>query len=370
MKKPVDILLLSGEKSGDQLALQLIQDIHEHLPGMRIAGMGGKALENAGMEILVDNNNLAIIGFLEVIPKIAPLWRAWRKLKSIVKTSSPLVILVDYPGMNLRFAKLAKKHHCRVLYYVSPQIWAWKACRLKTIRRAVDHIAVFFPFEKTIYSKATVPCTVVGHFLAKNTSPCNHVDLNARKRLGFNINTPLVVICPGSRPTEIRLLLPILIATTQYLPHTQFALLQASSVSHEQLASLPSAIRIIPNKELTDIFRAADAGIVVSGTITLEAACHQLPMTVIYKISPFNYALAKLFIKTPYIALCNIVCQQTLVHELIQSEATAENIARHTLDLLQNPTSRKKMSTIFKYLPPASHAELIPVIRQLIESPH
>lgn len=368
MRNP-DILLLSGEQSGDQLALQLVQDIKQQFPDLRIAGMGGTCLEQSGMEILVDNKDLAIIGLWEVVRKIKLIWRAWQKLKAVVKRSSPLVILVDYPGMNLRFAKLAKKNGCKVLYYVSPQIWAWKAYRLKTIQNNVDHMAVFFPFEKKIYDKAGVPCTVVGHPLTKKTNACDEIDLHAKKELGFDLDKPLIALCPGSRTSELTILLPIIIETTkrikQQLPDAQFALLSATSVSKELLNDLPNHIQIIPNEKLNTLFRAASAGIVVSGTITLEAACNQLPMSVIYKMSPVNYAIGKRLIKTPYIALCNIVCQKELVKEFIQDDANPEQIAKHTLTLIKNKNSRHKMGDIFTCLPPASHAQLIPVIEKL-----
>jgi lipid-A-disaccharide synthase len=366
MSQRVDILLLSGEKSGDQLAQQLIHDIKAELPHVRIAGMGGQSLQATGMEIVVDNQDLAIIGFIEVLKKIGPIWRAWQKLKAVVKRDKPLVILVDYPGMNLRFAKLAKKQGCRVLYYVSPQIWAWKAYRLKTIQHAVDHMAVFFPFEKTIYDQAGVPCTVVGHPLTKNTQRCDQIDTTARTKLGFSHDKPLVALCPGSRSMELTQLLPVILQTTKLLPNCQFALLSSSSVNKEQLADVPASIRILGNEHLHAIFHAADAGIVVSGTITLEAACHQLPMTVIYKVSALNYWLGKKLIKTPYIALCNIVCQKELTKELIQHEATAKTIAANTQALLNNPRARVQMSEIFEHLPAASHSELMPAIKQLL----
>jgi lipid-A-disaccharide synthase len=268
--------------------------------------------------------------------------------------------------MNLRFAKLAKKNNCRVLYYVSPQIWAWKAYRLKTIQQFVDHMAVFFPFEKKIYDQASVPCTVVGHPLTKCTGRFNQIDTQTRTKLGFSLKQPLIALCPGSRTTEITHLLPIIIETTRLLPDCQFALLKASAVKKEALENLPSSIRVMQNDQLSDLFRSADAAIVVSGTITLEAACHQLPMTVIYKVSAFNYWLGKKLIKTPYIALCNVACQKELVKELIQEKATPESIAAYTRTLLKNPDARKWMGQIFDELPPASHTELILVIKKLL----
>jgi lipid-A-disaccharide synthase len=370
MSKLIDILLLSGEKSGDQLACQLINDINQHIPGLHIAGMGGDDLKEAGMDVLVDNKNLSIIGLWEVFKKLPIIWRAWKKLKVAVKQSSPLVILIDYPGMNLRFAKLAKKNGCRVLYYVSPQIWAWKAGRLKTIQRCVDHMAVLFPFEKSIYDKAGVPCTVVGHPLTKNMRACEYADKEGKKQLDFDTEKPLVVLCPGSRSSEITRLLPVLIESGQkikeQLPETQFALLCASTVSAEQLAIVPSHIRILPNEQLDSVFRSADAGIVVSGTITLEAACRQLPMAIIYKMSPANFWLAKRLVKIPHIGLCNIVCQKELAKEFIQKDARPELIAKHIIGLVQNKNSRQEMSAIFTALPPASHAQLIPVVKELL----
>lgn len=371
MSATTDVLLLSGEKSGDQLALALLKDIQEQHPNLRIAGMGGETLKQAGMNILVDNSDLSIIGFIEVVKKIGSIWRAWKKLKRIVKQQSPLVILIDYPGMNLRFAKLAKKNNCRVLYYVSPQIWAWKAYRLKTIQRCVDHIAVFFPFEKKIYDEADVPCTVVGHPLTKKHTRCDQADLAARLELGFAADPPLIALCPGSRSGEITTHLPLILESVelirQQLPDAQFALLCASKKREALLINIPPYVKIIHNSGLSNLFRAADAGIAVSGTITLEAACHQLPITVIYHVSAFNYWLGKKLIKTPYIALCNVVCQKELVKELIQHDASAEKISTYTITLLTNKNSRLQMGEIFTHLPPASHQRLLPIIAQLLK---
>lgn len=369
MNHSPDILLLSGEQSGDQLASQLLQDIHSRFPHLRIAGMGGKILQ-PHMDILVDNSNLSIIGVWEAVKKIKFIWRAWRTLRAVVQATSPLVILIDYPGMNLRFAKLAKKHHCRVLYYVSPQVWAWKAGRTRTIQRYVDHIAVLFPFEKAIYDAIGVPCTVVGHPLAKKAEN-SHLDRTILKaQLGFDSSKPVVVLCPGSRNSEISMHLPILwqsvTAILQQRPDVQFALLRATSISTEQLGEIPKNVTVLTNNQLSDAFQAADAGILVSGTITLEAAYHQLPMTVIYKMNAFNYPLAKLLIKTPYIALCNIVCQKELAKELIQQNANAQQIAKNTLTLINDTDSRQRMATIFTALPAADNTPLMGVVEDLV----
>ena len=369
MSDTIDILVLSGEQSGDQLASQLLQDIKAQFPHKRIAGMGGPILQKQ-MDILVDNRNLSIIGVWEALKKIKLIWRAWGKLKQVVKRSNPLVILIDYPGMNLRFAKLAKKNNCKTLYYVSPQIWAWKAGRIHKIKRYVDHMAVLFPFEKAIYDKANVPCTVVGHPLAKKAEENSLDQASLKAKLGFTADKPLVVLCPGSRGSEISMHLPIIWQSVEALlqqqSDLQFALLRAPSIGKEKLGALPAAVKLLENSQLSDVFQAADAGIMVSGTITLEAAYHQLPMTVIYKMNAFNYPLAKLLVKTPYVALCNIVCQQELAKELLQQDANAQKISANTLALINAPDSRNKMATILTALPPADNGPLLPVIRDLV----
>ena len=376
MDKHTDILLLSGERSGDLLAAQLMDDIQAAMPNTRFAGMGSILLEQKGMQLLVDNRDISIIGIVGVIKKLPTLWRAWRTLKRSLITKPKLVILIDYPGFNLRFAKLAKRLGCPVVYYVSPQLWAWKPKRIHIIKKNVDHMAVLFNFEQPIYEQAGIPNTVVGHPICTDLPPLSNISNTAIKEsLGFNVNKKLVVLCPGSRESEVTKHLPLLLdaqaVVKEMLPTTEFAILKSDSVNLTAFSRQLANIRIIENNQLPELFQSADAGLFVSGTITLQAALYQVPLVITYQLGAINYWLAKHLVKTPFIGLCNIVCQQAVAQEIIQECATAGNLAQAVIDCLDDPSAREKLAVVRDNIGETNHDELLQVVQKLIKpTPH
>ncbi len=327
-------MIVAGEASGDIYGADLVNETLKLAPDLHFFGIGGARMCEAGVEILVDSSDMAVVGLVEVIKHFDVISSAFLKLKKIVLNESPdLLILIDYPGFNLRLAKVAKKAGVKVLYYISPQIWAWRQGRVKKIARLVDHMAVILPFEAPFYQKAGVPVTFVGHpMLDLVKVALNRFDAAA----SFNLDPSrkIVGLFPGSRRNEIERLLPVIIAAAGKLkerfPDIQFILPLASTLQSDDIVPLLAAANInatITRERIHDMIRACDAVISVSGTVTLEIALVGTPMVIIYKLSPLTYQLAKRLVKIDNIGLCNIVAGETVVRELIQEQANPTAIA-------------------------------------------
>lgn len=341
------ILMIAGEASGDLLGANLARELLRVKPDLKLIAMGGEQMRQAGVEIIFDNRSMDIIGWWEVIKNIAVIRRAMRKIKHIFQSNPPdLLILIDYPGFNLRIAKLAKQHGVKVLYYVSPQIWAWKYGRIKTIRQCVDHIAVLFAFEEAIYRRENVPVTFVGHPLTSlvqaSDSPQTIYD-----KYGLNPQSPIIALFPGSRRQEVQRLLPIIIAAAKLIrtaiPGVQWVMPLASSLRMADLQPyLTSDIKVVTN-DTYNLLSVCTAAIVKSGTGTLEVALSQVPLVIIYKGNFLNYWIARAVVQIKQIGLCNIVAQKSIAKELIQTAVTPENIAEETIRLINDEPYRAKI---------------------------
>ncbi len=339
------ILLIAGETSGDKLGAHLVTAMTALDPTLTYTGFGGNLMQQAGVEILIHSQELAIIGFIEVIKKQAIIRRAFKTIKHQLKYNKPdLVILIDYPGFNLRIAKLAKKAGVKVFYYASPQIWAWKYGRINTIRDTVDHMAVLFPFEEKLYHQEQVPATFVGHPLTAITRPSMTKE-QAYAHFNCDPHRPVIGLFPGSRPQEITTLLPIIAQAIplieQQLPQAQWLLPVAPHINEAQLRQLlPDHVQLI-HSHLYDAMHICDAAMAVSGTITLELALMQTPLTLLYKTHWLTYYIGKRVVRTPWIGLCNIIAQNTVATEWIQQEATAHNLAKEIIELVTNTHYRQ-----------------------------
>lgn len=341
MKNARRIMIVAGEASGDIYGADLVSEALKLAPDLHFFGIGGARMREAGVETLVDSSDMAVVGLVEVIKHFDVISSAFRTLKQIVLNDSPdLLILIDYPGFNLRLAKVAKKAGVKVLYYISPQIWAWRQGRVKKIARLVDHMAVILPFEAPFYQRAGVPVTFVGHPMLDLVSVA--LDRSAAAS-SFNLDPSCKIIglFPGSRRNEIERLLPVIIAAAAKLkerfPDIQFILPLASTLHSDDIAPLLTAANLdvtITRDRIHDMIRACDAVISVSGTVTLEIALVGTPMVIIYKLSPLTYQLAKRLVKVDNIGLCNIVAGETVVQELIQDQANPEAIAAEIGKLL------------------------------------
>ncbi|SKA10681.1 lipid-A-disaccharide synthase [Trichlorobacter thiogenes] len=332
--RPKRVMIVAGEASGDIYGAGLVRAVQATDPAFSFFGIGGPRMREAGCETLVDSADMAVVGLVEVLKHFDVIAAAFLKLKKILLENPPdLLILIDYPGFNLRLAKVAKRVGVKVLYYISPQIWAWRQGRVKKIKRLVDHMAVILPFEAQFYEKAGVPVSFVGHPMADLVTVTLTRE-QAATSFGLDPSRQVVGLFPGSRRSEVTRLLPTIIDAARLLqqrfPELQFVLPLASTLTDNDLApwlkdcDLPITIT---RERIHDLMRACDAVISVSGTVTLEVALVGTPLVIIYKLSPITFQLAKRLVKVEHIGLCNIVAGETVAKELIQDDASPEQIA-------------------------------------------
>jgi len=344
------ILIVAGEASGDHHAARLVEELHKRAPNVHFVGIGGERMRKAGVEILVDSAEMAVVGLVEVLANYRFLKGVLERMRDELRQRRPdMLILVDYPDFNLRLAKTAKELGIKVLYYISPQVWAWRQKRVHKIKQLVDMMAVVFPFEVTFYEQAGVPVRFVGHPLVDEVGS----ELNREEALqafGLDTSRPVLGLFPGSRRSEIKRLLPILLESAtlvqQQLPEVQFILPRASTLSEEflspYLADNDLDITVVPGR-FYDVARACDAIISASGTATLEIALMQVPLVVLYQIAPLSYQIISRLIKVEHIALCNIVAGERVASELIQHDATPGKISAEALSLLQESERAQRM---------------------------
>ena len=331
---PPLIMLSAGEASGDQHAASLFLELKKLLPEVRAIGMGGAKMREAGVDIRYDSTSIAVIGTVEVIKHYGEISRALALMKAIASEERPdLLICVDYKEFNFRLARAAQAVGVKVLFYVSPQVWAWRPGRVKKYGAAVDHMAVIFPFEVPFYEAHNIPVTYVGHPLAGKVVPSLSKDA-ALAEFGLQTAGPVIGLLPGSRANEVKRLLPVILDAVELLacrfPTARFVLNQASSVSDTMLepylANCKVAVKTIQGRNY-DVLQCCDAVVTVSGTATLEVALAGIPMAIIYKLTPITYWLGRLLIHINFIGLPNILAGQGIVREFIQHQANASNIA-------------------------------------------
>jgi lipid-A-disaccharide synthase len=314
-------------------------------------------MEKAGVDLVADVADMAVVGLTEVICKLRVVLRVMGKLKAAMKNDPPaLLILIDYPDFNLPLAKTARKLGIKVLYYISPQVWAWRKGRIEAIRRNVDKMVVILPFEEEFYRKAGVDVTFVGHPLLDEVKTARP-RLEALHQLGLNDEAVTIALLPGSRKSEVAELLPemmeaCLIIAGKVSP-VQFVLPLAPTLPpafvQDILQRFPVRVRVV-EEDIYDAIALADAAIVASGTATLETALLGAPMVVIYKISGLSYAIGKRFIKVDYISLVNLIAGQAVVPELIQQDANPVRIAAEVRELIVNENARQRMKESFTAL--------------------
>lgn len=337
-------MIVAGEASGDLHGASLVKEANRLDPSLSFFGIGGPRMREAGVETLVDASQMAVVGLVEVIAHFNVISRAYLTLKRIIASNPPdLLILIDYPDFNLRVAKLAKRAGVRVLYYISPQVWAWRVGRVKKIGRVVDRMAVVFPFEVQFYEREGVPVTFVGHPLVDTVHP-TMPRAEAQAMFGLDPAVKTVGLFPGSRTSEITRLLPVILESAQLLkerfPDLQFILPLASSLTMADLAPFLSRsgldIKVVEGRGY-DVMQVCDAIITVSGTVTLEIALIGVPMVIIYRVSPLTYEIGKRLIRVDHIGICNIVAGERMVPELIQHDAKPARIAAEIARMLAEP---------------------------------
>lgn len=348
------IVIIAGEESGDQHAASLLKNVLHKWPDLKVSGMGGAHLESLGMQNLMDFSRLSITGLSGVFEHIFSILKAFSLIKKHLLNIKPdLVILVDCPGFNLRMTPWIKKYvGCPVLYYISPQLWAWKPKRMKIIQRYVDHMAVILPFEKKIYQQASVPVSYVGHPLIDSLQnlPSPHL---CRNQFGWKEKQFILALLPGSRTQEWHKHMPVLIKTLQLLKDKPefsniklvmpVALSLKPSLIQHYLSQIDLEIEVI-NGQALQVMQAADAVIVASGTASLEAALLTKPSCIIYKSGWLTYFLALKLIRVRYLGLSNLLCNKMIIPELIQSDCNPFELSKMISKLIQSKEWRLNMT--------------------------
>ncbi|MFN2349243.1 MAG: lipid-A-disaccharide synthase [Thioalkalivibrio sp.] len=328
------VMVVAGEASGDLHAANMVRAMRRLRPTLRFSGMGGGALRDAGVDILVDSTRLSVVGLVEVLAHYGDIRRALKTLKTRLEQERPaLLVLVDYVEFNLRLARYAKGLGVKVLFYVSPQVWAWRARRVKRIGQAIDAMAVLFPFEEAVYRQHGIPVRYVGNPLVDEVRAST--DCYALRRgFGLNETAPVVGILPGSRRGELGRHLPLIMEAARLLksriPKVQFIMPLAPGVDVEGDVNphLDTGLGIVQVTGRTyDAMHASDALMIASGTATLEAGLLRVPMAILYRVSPITYAILKRLILIRDIGLANIVAGERVVPEFVQNDATPEAIA-------------------------------------------
>ncbi len=337
------VMLVAGESSGDQHAANLFLELKKLNPAVQGTGMGGKKMAQAGISLEYDSSNIGVIGVVEVIKRYGEIRRALNKMQQLLLEQRPdLLICVDYKEFNFKLAGFAKKHGIKVLFYVSPQIWAWRPGRVVKYGKVIDMMAVIFPFEVPFYEKENVPVRYVGHPSVDKVRAQRSI---AEDLALFNLqaDAPIIGILPGSRTDEINRMLPIMLKAAEIIqqakPNAQFVLPQADSVSDALLQNSfqHSNIKVQAiHSQFYDTVQCCDAVMTVSGTATLEIALLKVPMLVAYKLSLITYLLARVLVDVEFIGLPNIIAGKSVVQEFIQKEASAENLAQEILHILDD----------------------------------
>ena len=341
ISKQACVAIIAGEASGDQHGAKLVKAMLKKNPALFFCGIGGPALRQAGVRILVEASELTVVGITEVLSKISVILKGMGTIKKLLKSLKPdLLILIDFPDFNLRIAATAKKIGIPVLYYISPQIWAWRRGRVKRIGKLVDHMAVILPFEQPFYREHNVPATFVGHPLLDSPLPTSEQVMAG----GAEGHTTIGLV-PGSRDNEISRHLPVMLDTADILKdrrkHAIFIISHAPSVERNQIEAIvaehPCRMDVeIVSDRIDTVFGRSDIIVAASGTVTLQAAIHGTPMVIIYKVSPISFMLGRALVRVPHIGLVNLVAGEQLVPEFVQNAASPETIASAVENMLKD----------------------------------
>jgi lipid-A-disaccharide synthase len=340
------ILIITGEASGDLHGANLAKALKARDPQVSLAGIGGRAMEAAGVRLVEEMGRFDVIGMVGPLALVSIIRRFITMRRLFRSQQWDTVVFIDHPGLNLRFAYFAKAAGLRVVYYIAPQIWAWAPWRIRWIKQRVDHVLVILPFEKSIYDEAGVRCTFVGHpILDAVAGRYDRTEL--RGRVGLSDDERVIALLPGSRAHEVQVLLPILIEAVEKLarrePKTKFLLAQASTIHDNLLQPLlgrsPVPIALV-KEQATEVMALSDLVLVASGTATLQAAVVGTPMVLFYRTTPLTFWFAnvviRFLIRVKWIGLVNLVAGRTVVPELLQSDATGQRLYEEAIRILED----------------------------------
>jgi len=339
-------MLSCGEPSGDLYAGALASAILALEPSAIVTGFGGERMRAAGASLVRDYRGLSVTGLTEVLGLIPKSWQTYRALVHAAEQDPPDVFVpIDFVDFNAFLTRALHKRGVPVVYYISPQIWAWRPGRVKTVKRVADRMLVIFPFEVPFYERAGVPVTFVGHPLLELTPPAAPREVFLRQH-GLDPSQPVIALLPGSRTNEVKEILPVLVPAAaivaRAIPGAQFILARAPHLHDDlfaPLASWPADARppVVLESATDDVLANADVALVASGTVTVQAALHTCPMVVVYKLAAMTYRLGKPLIQVDTYAMANLVAGRRVVPELIQDDFTPEATARHALQVLTDP---------------------------------
>jgi lipid-A-disaccharide synthase len=331
------ILISCGEPSGDLYAGALAAELRARAPSIEIAGLGGPRLQAAGATLSGLFTGLTVTGLTEVVAVLPRSWRMYRRLVSDARARRPDVfVAIDFSGFNFRLMAALRRLGIPVVYYVSPQVWAWRSHRIQTMKRLVDKVLVIFPFEVPVYERAGVPVQFVGHPLV-DLARAEQPRTSFLGGLGLRPEARTVALLPGSRPNELQRI-AVTMAESAAIIRTrvssvQFVVARAPNLPDRLFAPFPPDVAIVDGRT-DDVLAASDVVITASGTATVQAALHGKPMVVVYRVSPLTYRLGKPFVKLDTYAMVNLVAGRRIVPELIQMDFTAERVAREAVALL------------------------------------
>jgi lipid-A-disaccharide synthase len=327
--------IIAGEASGDLHGSNLIKEIRKLDEQAIIRCWGGDMMQQAGAELVKHYRELAFMGFIEVIKNLPVILKNLKFCKEdILQFKQDVLVLIDYPGFNLRIAEWGKQQGFKIVYYISPQVWAWKENRVKKIKQCVDKMLVILPFEKEFYKKWNYEVEYVGHPLVQVIETAQSKIVNE-----FFYDKPVIALLPGSRQQEILKKLPIMLAVSKYFPAYQFIVAKAPGLEdgfYDALLNPYSNVSSVRN-DTYNLLKQSKAALVTSGTATLETALFGVPEVVCYKGSNISFQIAKRLIKVKYISLVNLIMDKPVVKELIQDELTPENLKKELTEILSNP---------------------------------
>ena len=356
-----ELLIITGEDSGDLYGGNLAREIKKLSPDINISGVGGRQMRSAGVDIFCDVSDISVVGFWEVIEKLGLIRRLYKQVVERLDSGNVKgIVLIDYPGFNLKIAEAAKKRGIPVFYYISPQVWAWRKSRVKTIKKYVDKMMVILPFEKEFYQREGVDVEFVGHPLLEVIASNSEAISSSNKKeicqdLGVDDKKLIIGILPGSRKKEIAYMLPEILKASSLIkgkyPSVQFLLPLSQSIEEDYLKNFITSdysyIKIVKGKNY-DVMKVSDLLITKSGTSTLEAAIIGTPMIIVYKTSITSYYLAKALVNVTYAGLPNLLAGKEVAPELLQHKMNAKSIAEKATYFLQKKDRLEQMKEELK----------------------
>jgi lipid-A-disaccharide synthase len=346
------VMILAGEASGDAHAAEFVEQLKSLQPDIRLSGMGSQEMRRAGVEVFFDSSIIAVVGLVEVLKHWGDIKKAMALVKQRLEQTRPdLLVLVDYPEFNLKMARHARELGIKVLFYISPQVWAWRPKRIHKIGKLIDHMAVIFKFERQYYENASIPVSFVGHPLVDKVKVSTDSEA-LRAELGIAAADRVIGLFPGSRHSEISRLLPLMFDTAESMrkrdPQIRFLLPVASTLDFDEI-SRQCANRnldiIVSQGDIYESISCCDAIVSCSGTVTLEIGLLGVPMCIVYKMSGLSYSIMKRLITIPHIGLVNIVADGAVVREFLQQQANPEAVSAELFELLENSEYRAQIKS-------------------------